>query len=95
LTLPRYTEIIDGSLTELIRIGGVIRNKTNPDEGMTGIDVAIKGTGLFTKTDDAGQFILGSIPPGEYTLVAWPAKGKPEEKTVMVPDLDGNYDLEL
>lgn len=95
LTLPRYTQISDGSLTELTRIGGVIRKKSKPDEGMTGIDVALKGTGFFTKTDDAGRFILGSIPPGEYTLVAWTAKGKPEEKTVTVPALDGCYDLEL
>jgi hypothetical protein len=62
---------------------------------MTGIDVAIKGTGLFAKTDDQGRFALGSIPPGEYTLVVWPPKGKPGEKAVTVPAVDGNYDLEI
>jgi protocatechuate 3,4-dioxygenase beta subunit len=62
---------------------------------MTGIDVAIKGTGLFAKTDDEGRFTLGSIQPGEYTLVVWTPTGKPEEKAVTVPTVDGNYDLEI
>ena len=95
MTLPRYPQIIAGTRTDMIRIGGVVRNKVNADAPMTGIDVAIKGTGLFAKTDDEGRFTLGGIPPGEYTLVVWTPKGKPEEKAVTVPAVDGNYDLEI
>jgi hypothetical protein len=43
-----------------------------------------------------GNYTLGSLQPGEYTLVAWPAEGKPKEKKITVPaEKDGNYDLEL
>jgi hypothetical protein len=92
-TLPRYQEILDKTQTELVQIGGVVRKKTKLEEVLSDIDVAIKGTGLFVKTDQEGRFKLGSIPPGEYTLIAWPYKGKPEEKTIKVPAEDGDYDL--
>ena len=62
---------------------------------LAGIDVAIKGTGLFAKTDEQGRYTLGSLPTGEYTLVSWPLKGKPNEKKIAVPAQDGNYDLEI
>jgi hypothetical protein len=35
------------------------------------------------------------MPPGDYTLVVWPEKGKPKEKKITVPASDGDYDLEI
>ncbi|MGE5463756.1 MAG: Pvc16 family protein [Syntrophothermus sp.] len=75
-----------------IYISGTVWAKSKPQ---VGIAVAVKGTGLFTKTDRQGRFVLGSLPSGEYTLVAWPPKGKPREKKVAVPAAGGTYDLEI
>jgi hypothetical protein len=73
-------------------IGGTVRAKSQPQAG---IEVAVKGTGLFTQTDVQGRFTLGRLPWGEYTLVVWPAQGKPREKKIIIPAQDGNYDLEI
>lgn len=93
VTLPRYQEILSGTQTDLVQIGGVVRNKAKKEEVVRGVDVAVKGTGLLTKTDDEGRFKLGSIPPGNYTLMVWTDNGKPEEKVIQVPAEDGDYDL--
>lgn len=40
------------------------------NEDPTGIDVYIPGTTHLAKTDAKGQFIMGFLPPGQYTLRA-------------------------
>lgn len=102
-TLPRYQRLIDETRGELSFIGGTVRDKAQDGAPIAGIEVAIKGTGLFDTTDEQGRFTLGSLPRGEYTLVAWPPEGKPKEKRITVPAItedgkpatDGNYDLEI
>ncbi len=92
--LPQQTRL--GELeTEMAFIGGTVRSKGAGHAPLPGIDVAIKGTGLFDRSDEQGRFTLGSMPSGEYTLVAWPPEGKPSEKKIAVPAGDGNYDIEL
>ena len=76
----------------MITIGGIVTSKNKP---VTEIEVAIKGTGLFSKTDNQGRYRLGSVPPGEYTLVAWKPDGKLQQKKVTIPNDDGNYDMEV
>jgi hypothetical protein len=96
--LPRYQRLVDdGVAVEMSFIGGTIREKTKDGDPLEGIQVAIKGTGLFTTTDREGRFHLGGLRAGDYTIVAWPEKGKPKEKKVKitVPIEDGDYDLEL
>ncbi len=92
-----YRQILapDGQLADRVIIGGTVRHKSKGNPAQPGITVAIKGTGLLSTTDDQGHFHLGSLPPGEYTLVAWPDEGKPKEKQVIVPASEGNYDLEI
>jgi hypothetical protein len=85
----------DGVDIELVTIGGLVLDKAKDGSPQAGIEVAIKGTGRFTKTDSSGQYVLGTVPPGDYTLVVWPAKGKPKEKKVSVPADDGDYNLVL
>jgi hypothetical protein len=80
---------------DLTLIGGVVSSSDGPNKPIAEIEVAIKGTGLFTKTDDHGRFTLGNLPPGDYTLVAWPAQGKPREKKISVPSPEGDYNLQL
>ncbi len=94
--LPLYKQFDeDGFSAELNYIGGTIRSKTGDSQPLPGLEVAIKGKGWFDKTDEDGRFKLGGMPPGEYTLVVWPEKGKPKEKKISVP-IDGDgFDLEL
>jgi hypothetical protein len=79
-------------LAETTVIGGVVREKDAP---RAGIEVAVKGTGLFAKTDKQGRFVLGGLPPGDYTLVAWTGADRPREKKIKVPAGEGTYDLEI
>ena len=99
-SLPRSQVLDDpGSINEMAFIGGTIRQKGKEGLPLAGIQVAIKGTGHIAETDDEGRYRLGSFGPGKYTLVAWPATGKPKEKAVILTlpldKAEGNYDLEL
>lgn len=93
--LPRRQVSQEETLREqVLYIGGTVRLKSK--DPAAGIQVAIKGTGLSSTTDQEGKFTLGVLQPGEYTLVAWPEDGKPKEKQITVPpQKDGNYDLEV
>ena len=78
----------------MVTIGGTVRTKTG-DKPITGLEVAIKGTGFFTTTDREGRYRLGSVPPGDYTIVVWKPDGKLQQKKVTIPNKDGNYDMEV
>jgi hypothetical protein len=92
--LPQRQQIIPDTTTpDMVYIGGTVRGRGNQPQA--GVQVAVKGTGLFSQTDEQGRFRLGTLPPGEYTLVAWPAEGKPRERKVRIPAPDGIYDLDL
>lgn len=93
--LPHLTILDDGTQAEMDSIGGKIKETGSAGAPVSGIQVAVKGTGLVAETDADGRFILGSLPPGQYTLVAWPAKGKPKERKISVPEKEGNYDIEI
>ena len=88
--LPREQTLREGTAVETNIIGGVV---TEGDEPRGGITVALKNTGLSHTTGADGRFTLGAMPPGDYTLLAWPPEGKPAEKDVSVPG--DNYDIEL
>jgi len=94
VSLPRQRRLSEIE-TEMTFIGGTVRSKAAGHPPVPGIDVAIKGTGLFDHTDEQGRFTLGSMPAGDYILVAWRPEGKPSEKKIAVPARDGDYDLEL
>jgi hypothetical protein len=93
--LPRSAHLSDQTREETELIGGKITEAGGEGMALSGIEVAIKGTGLFAKTDPEGRFLLGSLPPGKYTLVVWPPKGKPKEKKISIPEKEGNYDIEI
>lgn len=92
IRLPNERNLTPESRAEMESIGGKV---TEGDAPIPGVDVAIKGTGLFTKTDLEGRFVLGRLPSGTYTLVVWPPKGKPREKKVNIPQKEGNYDIQI
>jgi hypothetical protein len=94
--LPRYKEFSEEAPPSVMnKISGTVRGKTKDGPPLPGVQVAIKNTGFLTTTDEAGRFRLGSVPPGNYTLVVWPEKGKPKEKNIQItmPIQDGNHDL--
>lgn len=97
--LPGRPQLQEGAISEMVDIGGTVWLGGKTGQPATGIDIAIKGTGLFTKTDHQGRFILGSLPPGEYTLVAWGSEGKMRQKNIHLSaqgsQEDHDYDLEL
>jgi hypothetical protein len=94
-SLPWEQHLVESaSASELIYIGGIL-SKKGTQQPLSDIEIAIKGTGLFTRTDQAGRFRLGALRPGEYSLVAWAASGKPQEKKISVPNSDGNYNFEI
>jgi hypothetical protein len=90
---PRAEHLDPGTSSELGVVGGRVTQTGGAP--LAGISIAIKGTGLFTETDLQGRFVLGSLPPGSYTLVAWPPKGKPKEKRISIPEKEGNYDMAI
>ncbi|MBC7236730.1 MAG: DUF4255 domain-containing protein [Chloroflexi bacterium] len=101
--VSRKGHLEEGTLAELSFIGGAVRDKARGGMPVPGVQVAVKGTGLFATTDAQGRFTLGSLPRGEYVLVVWPAEGRPRERRILVPAVDeqgrpmadGDYDVEL
>ncbi|MFO7540346.1 MAG: Pvc16 family protein [Chloroflexota bacterium] len=81
-----------GLASEKIYIGGYVLQKGSPQPD---IQVAIKGTGFVDTTDRDGRFRLGGLYPGEFTLIAWPEKGKPQERTITLPLKEGDYNIDL
>lgn len=79
---------------DLVVIAGAVLDSRDQTP-LSGVEVAVKGTGRFTTTDHEGHFVLGSLPPGDYTLVAWHGEGKPKEKPITIPADDGDYDMEV
>jgi hypothetical protein len=97
LELPDSLHISEDSRQEMGLIGGKVIARDGQPMALDKIEVAIKGTGLFTKTDDQGRFRLGvgSLPSGRYILVVSQPKGKPTEKKIHIPEKEGNYDIEI
>jgi len=93
--LPDETGLVpDSTRTDLVFIAGTVRDRKNKAP-YAGVGVAIKGTGYVTTTDDQGRFALGSMPPGAYALITWPPEGKPNQRQIIVPAEEGDYDMEV
>lgn len=92
--MPELPSLQMDTVLERVDLGGTVQSAKSGDP-LSGIQVAIKGTGLFTTTDTSGRFRLGSLPPGEYILVAWPEEGRPLEKAITLPGDGRAYDLQL
>ncbi len=84
----------DDDRVDLTLIGGVIRSQRD-QEPLPNLDVALKGTGYVATTDSEGRYVLGSVAPGDYTLVVWPSKGKPKQTSITIPSDAGTYDMEV
>lgn len=93
-SLPQQTALRPNGLAfESHYIGGTLRHKQGGT--INGVTVALKNTGYLTQTSADGNYILGGVPSGDYTLIAWSADGKPHEKKITIPAKDGDYDLTI
>jgi hypothetical protein len=92
ISLPRRTGIEEVGQVEKNYIGGSLRKKKDK-QPVPGVEVAVKGTGIFTTTDDQGHFVLGNLPKGDHTLVAWTGGDRPVEQAIHVPAVDSTYDI--
>jgi hypothetical protein len=90
-------EVLAGSDSQGFRIGGRVTDSA--DAPVAGATVTLVELGLRARSDSSGQFVLGMIEKGDYTLSAKSARGKKVSK-ISVPAspnaADGsNYDLKL
>jgi hypothetical protein len=93
-SMPRRTTFAElGEDSIMTFIGGTVREKTADGKSLAGINVAIKGTGMFAVSDEQGRYVLGSLPAGSFTLVAWLPDNKIKERKITIPSEDGDYDL--
>lgn len=92
--LPEAPTLLGETVRERVDLGGTVQAAKGGDP-LGGIQVAVKGTGLFATTDASGRFRLGSLPPGDYTIIAWPAEGRPLEKAITLPGDGRDYDIEI
>ena len=74
-------------------IGGSLTDKDG--QALAGIDVAIRGTGMVSRSDHEGKFVLGSLAHGEYALVIWMPDGKMKEQKISVPGKSEQYDIRI
>ncbi|HEY5168392.1 MAG TPA: carboxypeptidase regulatory-like domain-containing protein, partial [Thermoleophilia bacterium] len=78
-----------GSMTELHRVGGTVRDGAGIPVGDAW--VVLPGTGRWTATDPDGRFRLGRIPAGAQRVVVRTAGGEAAEASIDVPG--GQADL--
>jgi hypothetical protein len=87
--------IISVPASSLTIIGGTV---SRDDEPASGAQVALKGTGWVSTTNELGQYRFTGIAPGDYILLVWPPPGdngtaRPIEREISVPDGDYNVSL--
>jgi hypothetical protein len=82
---------VNGTAEASSAIGGTI---TRQGEPLSGVNVAIEGTGLASASGTDGRFVLGMLPPGDYTLVASPETGQPARRAIKVPGSDYHVELD-
>jgi hypothetical protein len=91
-TAPDRQTLVPATMTEFYRIGGKV---TSGGSAVPGATVAVAGAALSARTDGDGEYILGAIAAGAYTLnVQSSATTKQVNVTVPAP-AGGNYDVQL
>lgn len=84
--------IIPATKSEFYRIGGKVSSGGNP---VVGAMVGVVGAGLSARTDTDGEYILGAMAAGPYTLNVQ-ANGTNKQVNITVPAAAGsNYDVQL
>jgi hypothetical protein len=87
---PRREEIEQATAVLSNTIGGALTKGKKP---LGDVAVALQDTGFMARTDGNGRYHFLGVPTGDYTLLIWTGKGKPQEKPITVPA--GDYNVEL
>jgi len=91
-TAPDALSLVPATRTESYRIGGKVTRGGNPVAGAT---VALVGGGLAARTDGDGDYVLGAMAAGAYTLNVQ-ADATTRQANITVPAAQGaNYDVQL
>lgn len=91
-TAPDAQALIPSTQTEFYRIGGKVTSGGNAVSGAT---VSVVGEGLSARTDTDGEYVLGAMRSGAYTLNVQ-ANSTSKQVNITVPSPAGsNYDVQL
>jgi len=94
-TLPEKRELIEETRDMLTFISGTIREKTPAGRSLAGIRINVRGSGLSAITDQEGRFTIGSLGYGEHILEIRTNADLVKETRIIIPSIDGGYDLTL
>ena len=84
--------LIPATKMEFFRIGGKV---TSAGSAVSGAMVAVAGAGLSARTDDAGEYVLGAMAAGAYTLNVQ-SNATTKQVNITIPAAAGsNYDVQL
>jgi len=91
-TAADATTLIPATKMEFYRIGGKVTSGGNAVAGAT---VAVAGAGLSARTDGVGEYVLGAMAAGTYTLNVQ-SNATTKQVDITVPAAAGsNYDVPL
>jgi hypothetical protein len=92
-TSPHETKLKPATALDLFRISGKVTDAT--DKPVTDGKVSLVGTGLLVTTDGAGEYVLGSVTAGNYTLHVQASAGT-KDVPITIPAIAGkNYNVKL
>ncbi|HRW06064.1 MAG TPA: DUF4255 domain-containing protein [Caldilineaceae bacterium] len=83
---------------QMLSIGGTVSNILDNDESVADLEVYIKDSGLYTRTDAEGHFHFPHLrlKRDQITLVVKPPRGKAVEKKVSIPATTADqYDVTI
>jgi Pvc16 N-terminal domain/Carboxypeptidase regulatory-like domain len=83
--------LIPATKMEFYRIGGKVTSSGN---AVAGAMVAVSGSGLAARTDGDGEYVLGAMSAGPYTLNVQ-SNGTTKQVNITVPAARSNYDVQL
>jgi hypothetical protein len=84
--------LVSATEMEFFRIGGKV---TTGGAAVAGASVAVAGAGLSARTDADGDYVLGAMPAGAYTLDVQ-ANATTRQVAITVPAAAGHsYDVQL
>jgi uncharacterized protein DUF4255/carboxypeptidase family protein len=78
---------------EALEIGGWVRDRQHPDQGVVGARVRVRGSGAEATTDQDGRFMLRNVRRGTATLVVAAPGRKEVARRVDIPA--AQYEVEI
>jgi Pvc16 N-terminal domain/Carboxypeptidase regulatory-like domain len=96
LVTTRATDFLAGAdavAERLLQIGGRVLTPTG--QGVADALVDVLDTGVRTRSDEAGRYLLDRVPAGSHTLRVAAVGFQPKTQPLQVPDLPSGYEVTL